>query len=766
MKRHIIKIIFAVIIAIITNIPSFPYTITGRIMSGKTPVMGLEVRITDDDSRELGKASTDSSGAFSIKNIEDKNIVIKVDGDGYVPLSLGVVTGNEDTNLGTLSVERVTDLGEVTVTARSRTDMPGKTIVYVSRTEKERAASPLNMLTILSYKAPRIMVKESERTLTIDGEEPQILVNGIQRPMSFISSINPQAIEKIEFSNESDVRFGKRYLNIITRRPTVGGWLMADVAGAITTPRNFFSGVADYARGKNDFMFFYNGGYRHGRREYVDETERYISGGKDITLGAEGKPSSTLDKWHNFNFYFTRVPSEKSMFVATATIGLHDNDKDRSALITELSRNFDRTNRRGFKQTSPYISLYYTLKPSKTATIEINAAGSYNDVSTYRNLEYSTGYASHVSTRSYSWNYSAEALWNQKLPFASLITGASYSHNKVSNKYTIDGIFTRQSLSSTYMTAYTSMNGSVFSVGYRLSAGITYYKAEEEMASPDFTASLNKNFNNGMSLSYSLHYNPSMPSLSDYNDVATPVNELMYHIGRDNLKREQSINNSIKIQYGKDKLYFSLQGILNTTLHQFVTDYLYQDDPDKQFYGFFIEMPGNGHRFTSYGFNFDAGLNNLWNFLSLSISSGWKHNRLKTAETFTACSWLANIRMGLYWKKWQLNLTASDIVPSWSMWRGQMTRRWPYTSLALYRKFGNWNLHVSWNNLFSRYGGRYRTETLSSVSPRSFDFRMNDQGNLVEIGVRYQFTTGKLLSKKERSLNLNGSGENGIRWDY
>lgn len=212
------------------------------------------------------------------------------------------MTGNTDTDLGILTLEKNLDLAEVSVSAKSRVDVAGKTIVYPSKTDKERAANPLNMLTILSYKAPQIRVRESERTLTIDGETPQILVNGIKRPMSYISSINPDAIEKIEFSTTADVRYGKRYLNIIVRRPPEGGWVMGDVTAAVTTPRYFYSAVADYAKGKNDFMFYYTGGFRDGDKEYYNEQERYIGGGKDITLGVEGKPSSTIDRTNNLNF--------------------------------------------------------------------------------------------------------------------------------------------------------------------------------------------------------------------------------------------------------------------------------------------------------------------------------------------------------------------------------------------------------------------------------------------------------------------------------
>lgn len=137
-------------------IHAWPYMIKGRLMSGDTPIPGIEVKISDKEGTELGNTTTD-------------------------------------------------------------------------------------------------------RTLTIDGEEPEILVNGMRKSMLFIPSIKPDVIERIEFSSTPDVRFGKRYLNIITRRPEDGGWVMADVAGAVTTPRYFLDGVAEYTPGEERYNVLLHG---------------------------------------------------------------------------------------------------------------------------------------------------------------------------------------------------------------------------------------------------------------------------------------------------------------------------------------------------------------------------------------------------------------------------------------------------------------------------------------------------------------------------
>lgn len=130
-------------------------------------------------------------------------------------------------------------------------------------------------------------------------------------------------------------------------------------------------------------------------------------------------------------------------------------------------------------------------------------------------------------------------------------------------------------------------------------------------------------------------------------------------------------------------------------------------------------------------------------------------------------SWKLGLNLGLYWKGWQLNMSAQDLVPTWYISGASEKYRYSsYTQLALYKKFGYFNLSASWSYPFRNTGMIFRTESLTSVVQRASEFRMKDQGNLFEIGIRYQFVTGKLLNKKQRSLQMPGSGENGVRWDY
>lgn len=753
--------------AILLSLQAWAYNVAGRVMAGKKPAADVAVSIYDSEDNAIGNTTTDNNGYFSIGDVDADKIVAEIDDSGYVPVRIEVVTDKTDTDLGIINLDKIVELGEVTVTANRRVDAPGKTIVYVSKEDRERAAGPFNMLTILSYKAPQIEVRESERTLTIAGQETEVLVNDIKRPMSFISSIKPDAIEKIEFSTTPDVRFGKCYINIITSRPPEGGWLMADVKAALTTPRYFFSGVAQYSKGKNSFMLYYNGGYRHGRKEYIDEKEHYTGGGKDITLSVDGKPSSTIDNYHNVYFYFTRVPSDKSMFEATGGLSIHNQDRQINDVVTDLSQSYSRVNKRGGDNLSPFLSLYYNISPSETATVEIDAVGSYSHTKSYRNLSYSTGYDSQVSTTSPTWYVTTEALWKQQLPFATLNTGMNFNYTDARNKYVIDGTTSRQPLTSTSFKLYSSMSGSLWTVMYNLSAGVRYYMVENSIVRPNFSVSLQRNFGKNFALSNYLSYDPGMPPVSGYNDAVVPVNDLMYHVGAENLKSAQYVYERLQFQFVKNKFYVSAQGSISSTSNPLVTNYWYQADPIAPLAGYFIEQAANGSNYLDYGFNCSAGASNLWNILSLSASTGWNHSRLKAMETYTVCSWNLSLNMGLYWKGWQLNMTAQNVVPSWSMSSSNsMTRWWPYTLLSLYKSFGKWTLSASWGNMFSRYGGRYRSETLSAAVTRASDYRMNDQGNRIEIGVRYQLVTGKLLSKKNRSVNASGGGDNGVNWDY
>lgn len=765
MTRSVTVLIIVLAVSFVQS--AWAYTIKGKVAFGNTVIQNIRISISDKEGKELRKAVSDSRGEFVINDINEENVVVEASGEGFADVFLEVASGGTDTDLGVVSMSKIIELNEVSVTTPEKIKRADRTIVYVSKIERERAAGTFNMLTLLAYKAPQLQVKESERTLTVEGEEPVILVNGIQRTMSYISSINPDRIEKIELSNMADPRFGKRSINIVTHRSEDGWWLMCDVTAALTTPRNFLSAVVEYSREKNEFMLYYNGGYRHGRRERVDEEEHYIGFGRDMSLTSVGLPSSTLDKYHDLYFYFNRVPSAKSMLSITAGLSIHDNDRSIKDHVIELTQEYLRTNDRGYSSYRPHISAYYQLNTSEKSSIELEAVGSFSDYSSYRDLSYSTGYDSRLSTRSDHWYFSGEVLWRQSLPFASLNIGLSTSHSNASNRYLIDGISSRNPMSSTSGRAYSSLSGNVLSIGYYLSIGLVYQKVESAQVAPNLNLSLLKKLGNNFTLSYYFRYNPGMPPMSSYNQVVTPVNELMYHVGSDNLKAQRNYSNQVELQFNKNKFFFSLKSALINISRPLMTEYRAQEDLEQPLYGFFLETPSNGRNFRSYGADLNAGVSNLWNFLSMSVSTGWGHNKMKAYDDFTVCSWYLGLNMGLYWKGWQLNLTGSNLVPARSMWgTNEVVRYWPYTSLALYKKIGRWNIHASWSNLFSCYGGRYRTQTLSSVIPSLYDFRMGDQGNLVEIGVRYQFTTGKLIRKKERSVRQSTNSDNGIRWDY
>ena len=769
MKYFNYKTVTSIVLYLISAIPGWAFTIKGRIMVGKVSAKQIELKLSDKEGKELDKTVTDENGIFIINNPETEKIIIETIGDDYIPLILEVAAGETDIDLGTLNIKKIIELKDVTVSAKSRLNTPDKTIIVASQLEKERAADPFNMLTILSYKAPQIQVKESERILTIEGEEPQILVNGIKRDMTFISSLKPDMIDKIEFSTLPDIRYGKRYLNIITRKLPEGGWIMANLRGALTTQRYFLSAVAEYTKGSNDFMLYYDGTYRHGHKEYIDEMEHYTYTGenRDATLILEGKPSSTLNRQHAITLNYTFIPSERHMLIASASLNIHNSDRNINGMISNAIPPYQQTNLRGFKYLRPGVNLYYYLKCSENTLLEFNALCSYSNYSSYRNLCYSTGYDSHLSAKSPTCYFSAEALWKQTLPFGSLNTGIDFSYNDTRTKYLIDNLNSGQSLTSSKLNAYTSLSGDVLTVGYTLSAGMTYYKVENSMFTPDLMASLKKKLGDYFGIYYYFRFNPFNPNISNYNEMATPVNDLMYNVGTDRLKSQQNMTNQLQLAFNKDKFYASIQGSLINNSRPLIYIYEYHNDPASPFYGFFTEIPANGKSFRSYGTDFNIGVSNLWKFLSFKASGGWGHNQLKTPDTFTFCSWYLNLDMALYWRGWQINMTAENVIPSWSMWgMTQKIRRWPYTSLAIYKNIGNWNFNFTWSNLFSRYGGRYRCETLSQTVVRSSEYRMNDQGNLLEIGIRYQFNSGKLLNKKSRSINSADKGEHGMRWDY
>lgn len=106
---------------------------------------------------------------------------------------------------------------------------------YLGKEDREGSATALETLKLI----PGILVKDDEATL-LNGKGLTILLNGLPTTSASLSLLTPADIKSIDFYQNAPARYSfagsGSMVNIITRRPGIGGSLMLNLKEAVTTP--------------------------------------------------------------------------------------------------------------------------------------------------------------------------------------------------------------------------------------------------------------------------------------------------------------------------------------------------------------------------------------------------------------------------------------------------------------------------------------------------------------------------------------------------
>ena len=145
------------------------------------------------------------------------------------------VTGQIDTLKTAIATERTDTLKAAVFTGRSVKHFSDHQKFYLSSEDRNAHATALETLKLI----PGIMVRDDEVTL-VNGKGLTILLNGLPTTSASLSLLTPVDIKSIDFYQNAPARYSfagsGSLVNIITRRPGIGGNLMLNLKEAVTTP--------------------------------------------------------------------------------------------------------------------------------------------------------------------------------------------------------------------------------------------------------------------------------------------------------------------------------------------------------------------------------------------------------------------------------------------------------------------------------------------------------------------------------------------------
>lgn len=741
------------------------YMCHGKVVdTDRRPVDATIMLLAAADSSLVSYAVTAESGEFSIP-YDKKRLIAQIQSVGY---GSRIIPVPADGNMGTIQLKQsAITLAGVTVTASGIVTRADKNTIYVSGRQKERATDALNVVSQVAFMCPEIRVNEILKTITINGQEAILLVNGIKRDIDYLNSINPERIIKIEYADFADIRYGSPYIDVKIRQSEKGGFIMLDAMADINSRRENHQASGGYSSGNHEITVMYDGTFRDNKKEFTFSKSEYLAPSRQIELDETGLPSPVLDREHRVRLVYTAMKSDDGMFTATASLRSHTNDR---ATLNRVFSNlpegdYDQDISRRYRYLQPLLDIYYK-KATGAGILDLNTAGSFLSGDYDRDVSHSTGYSEDSRTKNHVANFQAEAALTRQYSDFRLRYGINYSYNRTDNTSSFtsrgDSRF-KEDRQKAY--AYINGSGKALGIGYSAGMGILYQNLTKNKVSFKGIMNLNKKLSGKWSVSYLFTATPASPPLSSFSPVVTPVNSYLYQTGNSNLKSDLYLDNRLSARFSHRKFTISVASSYLAVKNPLITECHYIDTPASELYGNFLAMPANGRGGRSFGFEASSGLNDILSVFSLSLTGGWKGIRFRDSNgDYRRYRWYLGVNASAWYRNWSLSIYYTPFLQM-RLAGNVLSEEVRFSYIMLGYKYRDFTFSLSASNPFSDHGFSQRTHTLSATHPESTFYYIKDQANLLSVGLRYSVNFGRQLKKGDRTLRLGGI-DNGLDTDY
>lgn len=737
-------------------------TIRGVVLSSSdsVAVVGANCRLFSEGKLITGE-TTGTDGAFSLETEAKSALSLEISSTGFSSTSIIIESGAKNLDLGTLYLDEGIMLGEVTVTGSSVTNSKGRTIVYPSSADVRASSTSLSLFQKLPM--PGLEANPINRTLSVDGAAPVILINGVPSSISDVNALQPKDIEKIEFSRFTPVRYadsGKSgFINIILKKRNDGGKLYAWARSAVTTAFVDANINASYHQGPSQFTLQYLPSWRNYQDVYDNTVKSFI--GTDFRVNLEEHDRNPFNyHTHQVNLKYDYSPSSRTLFQATFS-ATPESNKSRAITHTDDSElgKYDNNNLTTGKDFTPSLDLFLRQDFNEKNSLEVQVVGTLSS-SEYRrdnNYLFADG-----SEESYIMNVDSRR--------RSLISEVSYIHT-FSEKTSLSAGYqntvsrsTNTYLSSDYKPvltennnyAYLRLGQQVGNIYLALATGAKLFWINNDLNRRRFirnlsSAQISWKINQSWNLQGTFRYSPVIPSLSALTDYPQQTSPYLISNGNPELKVAENFFYSLGADYSYKKFRASLRTAYISTNNATINDITYIGD----------------HHFLSHTVN--ARYRRVFqNSLSLNISD---------IHGFGGALYVGLSHYATAGADWTQKLTSVDGAISLWWNRGPYTvsywRKLPgkYLSGHFVGKDENgdalqfewqpdkhWTVGASWMYMFDTKGTRYPSWDYSSVTPSYRERYIKNNGNMVVLSVSYSTDFGSIFRTARRNLNNSDSG--------
>lgn len=750
-----------VAVATFSSITLSARTISGVIYSDSdsTSVVGASCRLFSGDNF-IGGTATDGRGAFELDTDIKSKLRLEVSMTGFNTAEI-MIDKSGDVKVGDVYITEGVALDEVTVTAGQMTESRGRTILFPSASDVKASSTAISLFQKLPFAG--LQANPVNRTLTVDGGTPVILINGVPSTIDDFNALPPKDIARIEFSRMTPARYadsGKSgFINITLKKRNDGGQIYAWGRSAVNTAFVDANIRASYHQGPSQFSLIYVPSWRNYQKVYDNTTESYI--GDDFRVDIENHDRNPFNyTYHNVRLKYDFTRDVNTLF--SATFSVTPSESGRRAIARSHDTYFgdyDNYNRTKSKDMAPSLDLFFKRNFNGKNTLEAQVVGTlsssdYRRTNSYRYVDGTADdYVMDVDSRRrsliseicYSHEFSGQT---------SLSAGYQNTLSRSTNTY----------LTSDYKPVLTENNNYVYvrlgqqigNVYLSAATGAKLFWIKNDMNKRRFvrnlsSAQLSWNIGSHWNIRGAFSYSPSIPSLTSLTDYPQQQTPYLISNGNPDLKVPENFTYQLSATYRTGKFSVSYMTAIANTSNSLVDDVTYIGDR------MFLSQSVNGRYRHVYQNDVTLKLSEIHGFganLYLSLmhyeTAGhtWKHH----LTSFDAS-------MSLWWSKGPFTVSYWRKLPGKYLNGHYVGKDENGDALSLeYAPDKHWTIGVDWMYMFDKKGTRYPAWDYSAVNPSYRERYIKNNGNMIVLSATYSADFGSIFRSSRRSLNNSDNG--------
>lgn len=750
-----------VAVATFSSITLSARTISGVIYSDSdsTSVVGASCRLFSGGNF-IGGIATDGRGAFELDTDIKSKLRLEVSMTGFNTAEI-MIDKSGDVKVGDVYITEGVALDEVTVTAGQMTESRGRTILFPSASDVKASSTAISLFQKLPLAG--LQANPVNRTLTVDGGTPVILINGVPSTIDDFNALQPKDIARIEFSRMTPARYadsGKSgFINITLKERNDGGQIYAWGRSAVNTAFVDANIRASYHQGPSQFSLIYVPSWRNYQKVYDNTAESYI--GDDFRVDIENHDRNPFNyTYHNVRLKYDFTRDVNTLF--SATFSVTPSESGRRAIARSHDTYFgdyDNYNRTESKDMAPSLDLFFKRNFNGKNTLEAQVVGtlSSSDYRRTNSYRYADGTAddyvmdvdsrrrSLISEICYSHEFSGQT---------SLSAGYQNTLSRSTNTY----------LTSDYKPVLTENNNYVYvrlgqqigNVYLSAATGAKLFWIKNDMNKRRFvrnlsSAQLSWNIGSHWNIRGAFSYSPSIPSLTSLTDYPQQQTPYLISNGNPDLKVPENFTYQLSATYRTGKFSVSYMTAIANTSNSLVDDVTYIGDR------MFLSQSVNGRYRHVYQNDLTMKLSEIHGFganLYLSLmyyataGQTWKHH----LTSFDAS-------MSLWWSKGPFTVSYWRKLPGKYLNGHYVGKDENGDALSLeYAPDKHWTIGVDWMYMFDKKGTRYPAWDYSAVNPSYRERYIKNNGNMIVLSATYSADFGSIFRSSRRSLNNSDNG--------